>query len=503
MNRRDPVPSVATGSTPGRAMLYDMASSSLLPDSFLFGVATAGFQIEGGYNGPAEPANNWAPWESEGRVEPSGSATLFFENYESQLDRAQQIGLTSFRLSLEWTRIEPTRGARDENAVATYRKILQAIRSRNMEPVVTLQHFTHPSWLGIEPWRDSANAALLATWMEHAVELFGDLVTKWVTINEPNILSVNSFLTGLFPPGRLLDTNGVATTFDTLLAAHVLGYNGIKALQPESVVTTNPYTLSIYELDQIATDLLVSREHGIDDADLVSYLLEQRRAHYSFLGDGGPGRRGTLERFLRRIAASQFPTAESLKETRKVLAQSSHDRHLDVIAVDHYAPIAASHLVVPGRQSAGGRWWNPGRALWDDEPDPAMFLKVLEEAGRYQRPVWVLENGMSNRVRRGRSYGRMDGMQRPRYLAEHLGAVVSAIRNGVDVQGFWHWTLIDNYEWGSYEPRFGLFGMERERGLRVTQHDSLGDDAAGAYQRIIAGLHQGDASVIVEPSIRT
>ena len=156
--------------------------------------------------------------------------------------------------------------------------------------------------------------------------------------------------------------------------------------------------------------------------------------------------------------------------------------------------------MLPGRSTSGGRWWQPGRALWDDAPDPALFVKVLEEAGHYGRPVWILENGMCNRTRRGRALPRLDGLRRPAYLAAHLGAVVEALQRGVDVGGYWHWTLIDNYEWGSYQPRFGLFGMDRARGHAVAELDAQGDDAAGAFRRIIDGLRRGDTSVVVPPA---
>ena len=478
-----------------------MPASSLLSPHFLFGVATAGFQVEGGFNGPGEPTNNWEPWERAGRVEPSGSATGFFGDPEHQLDRAAEIGLTSFRLSIEWSRVEPERGVIDRAAIDRYRHILAAIVERGMEPVVTLQHFTHPSWLGPTPWCTTQNAAVLAAWMETAVNALGDLCTRWVTVNEPNILAINSFLTGIFPPGRLFDAAGLAATFDTLLAAHVAGYDLIHRLQPEAVVTTNPYTFSIYELDQIATDLLTAQEEGVDLNEVGGHLLERRREHYRLIGDGGLGRTGSRERFLRRMAAGRFSAADALPATTAALRSSPSARHLDVIAVDHYAPLAARHLVLPGRRTAGGRWWHPGRALWDDAPDPTAFVTVLEEAGRYQRPVWVLENGMSNRVVRGRSYRRLDGVRRPTYLAEHLGAVLCAVERGVPVEGFWHWTLIDNYEWGSYEPRFGLFAMDRPAGLVVRSVDALGDDAAGAYREIIAGLGAGDDSVVTRPRL--
>ncbi len=103
---------------------------------------------------------------------------------------------------------------------------------------------------------------------------------------------------------------------------------------------------------------------------------------------------------------------------------------------------------------------------------------------------------MCNRVRRGRSFPRHDGWTRDRYLRANLGAVVDAVDAGVPVTGYWHWTLADNYEWGSYEPRFGLFGVDRERGTRVGPFDAMGVDAAGAYRAIITGLRSGDREVV-------
>lgn len=464
-------------------------------------MATAGFQIEGGYNGPGEPTNNWAPWEREGRVEPSGDATGFWADPDRQLDLALAAGLNSFRLSIEWSRVEPAPGEIDHDVLDAYRRILRGIKERGMEPVVTLQHFTHPGWLGAEPWRQVESADRLVAWMDLAVAELGEHCNHWVTINEPNILSVNSFLTGIFPPGNILDGRGLFESFDTLLAAHVAGYDAIHRRQRDAIVTTNPYTFSIYELDQVATDLLTARDRGVADKDLGSDLLERRREHYRRIGDGGRGLVGGIERLLRRFAASQAPVADCLPATRAAVAASESPRHLDVIAVDHYAPIAASHLVVPGVVTAGGRWWKPGRALWDDAPDPAFLVRVLEEAGQYGLPVWVLENGMCNRTVRGRAHPRLDGIRRPQYLREHIGAVFAAIERGVDVGGFWHWTLIDNYEWGSYEPRFGLYGMDREGGHLVKATDDLGDDSATALRSIIEGLRSGDRSVIDVPHL--
>ena len=191
--------------------------------------------------------------------------------------------------------------------------------------------------------------------------------------------------------------------------------------------------------------------------------------------------------------------------TRAVRAvyDSPHPRTLDAIGLDYYEAVASRHFRLPGHRTSGGRNPFPTRELWDDAPDPAGLTAWLEAQASLtpDLPIWVVENGMCNRVRRGRSYPRTDGWDRPRYLRENIAAMMTAVDRGVPVRGYWHWSLVDNYEWGSYEPRFGLYGVDRHRGehgMTWLEKDSLGDDAAGAYRRIIAGLREGDRSVLGE-----
>jgi beta-glucosidase len=106
--------------------------------------------------------------------------------------------------------------------------------------------------------------------------------------------------------------------------------------------------------------------------------------------------------------------------------------------------------------------------------------------------VWIVENGLCNRVVGATSYPRLDGWDRPRYLREHLGAVARAVSDGLPLSAYFHWTLADNYEWGSYEPRFGLYGIEREGDRIAWSHlDAMGRDSAGTYRDLIAMLRDG------------
>ena len=466
------------------------------PQTFQFGVATAGFQIEGGYNGPNQPRNNWADWEDSGRVAVSGTANSVWSDYERQLDLVVAMELDSFRMSIEWSRVEPAPGEIDESAVAHYRTILEAVRARGLRPLVTLHHFTNPAWLGTDPWLNDEGWRRLADWYELAVKRFGDLCTEWITSNEINIFAINTYFHGIFPPGRKNDFEATVATIDHLLAAHVVGYQRIKALQPESVVATNNYSFSIYELDRFLLDTLYAYHYAKTGEERLAWLRERRAAHYRQV-PGGKGIYAPLEAYLRRLAAKRIPLETGFPTTEKVLRDATTPRLLDIAQLDYYAPTVAEHITLPGKKTAGGRWKKVGRPLWDDRPDPSMFLNYVREAGQDGLPVWVVENGMCVRRDERRVWSRLDGWTRERYLRENIGALVRARREGIDVQGYWHWTLIDNFEWGSYQPRFGLHGLHSDGTFLAT--DTSGDDVAGAYRIIATGLRVNDFNVVVEP----
>ena len=174
------------------------------------------------------------------------------------------------------------------------------------------------------------------------------------------------------------------------------------------------------------------------------------------------------------------------------LYASKRERQLDAIALDFYAPWAKGRFQRPSRPTAGGTERRPARPLWDDPPMPDSFVGFLQANVEPGLPLWVLENGMCNRVKRGVSHPRMDGWTRPRYLKEYLAALAGAVRAGAPVTSYVHWSLLDNYEWGSYQPRFGLFGIQRDEGLRRLRSDSMGEDAAGVYRRIVSAFRSGE-----------
>lgn len=468
-----------------------MSEGTPLPDDFHFGVATAGYQVEGGFNGPGEPRNNWFRWESEGRVEPSGDALDFWNDYEHALDKAVEAGCDMFRLSVEWARCEPEEDQFDDSAFARYRAILDACHERGLTPMVSLHHFTHPWWASEELWLDEDSPQRLARWAGVAVERLGDSCRHWVTLNEINILAVETWVSGSFVPGRTLAMANMVRTLDHLTAAHVLAYDEIKRRRPDASVATNNFTFSVYELDRMVTDVLCARLHGVEHDELGAWLRRRRDSHDAAVAPlVGP------ERLFREWARRAVRLDRSMPRTVEAVYASPHECTLDTAQIDYYSPSLTAHFAWPGRRTAGARSWMPFVDLWDDPPDPARFAGFAPLMTVPDRPLWIVENGLCNRVRHGRSYPRLDGWDRPRYLRAHLRVVADLLDAGVPVGGYLHWTLADNYEWGSYEPRFGLYGIDRARGNRWMDTDAMGHDSAGAYRRIIEGLRAGDRSVL-------
>lgn len=478
---------------PGGSSATSSDAHRLLPAAFRFGVATAGFQVEGGFNGPGEPANNWVRWEQAGRVEPSGLASGFWDHFEEHLDRAAAMGCDAFRLGVEWARVEPRDGDVDDSALDRYDRILAGCRDRGLEPLVTLHHFTHPAWLGEDFWLSNDSVARYAAWVELAVGRLAPRCRHWVTLNEINAYAIESYVLGLFPPGRSLAFADMVTACDHMLAAHVRAYEIIHRLQPEATVTTNNVAVSVYEFDRVLIDVLTSRQAGISRDEVGGWLQGRRSQWYR----GLPAPTAT-ERLIRQLLARPSTAGGPLPKAVDAVWQSPHPCSLDIVGIDYYDPVVSHHVRLPGHSTAGGRSWRPGRELWDDRLDLPGLVTYCRANATGDKALWVVENGMCNRTRRGRSYPRLDGWDRPRYLRHALAAVLDAVDAGLPVEAYYHWSLVDNYEWGSYEPRFGLFGIDRERGNRLLDTDAMGFDAAGAYRRVIQGLRDGDRSVLVE-----
>ena len=492
-------------------------NASLLGEGFAIGVATAGYQVEGGYNGDGEPANNWYSWERSGRVERSAVACDFWAHPEEALDRAAAIGCTVFRLSVEWARVEPEADRFDEAALDRYVEILELCATRGLEPIITLHHFTHPAFLGEEFWLRPGSPDRFARHVARVLPALAPHCRKWVTINEPNILMLKGWIEGVHPPGRHAAFADAFCVLDNLLVAHVLAADAIAEVQPGALVTCNPGASSIYDLDRLLTDLLLLRSVGIPNSDADLYIDERRALH-----DAALPPQDAAEFALRRSFAaispygtnrgagggrlwSRFRSTARRPAPRRVLdvaAAPPRPGSLGAIGFDWYDPVASHALGWPGRRNASGAHeLSPRRRLWDVPPhaDGLRSWCRTQAALHPALPLWVVENGMATRVIDGVAVPRRDGWDRPRYLRDHFAALVAATDEDAPVTTYLHWSLVDNYEWGSYEPRFGLFGLDRDTpsgSARWLETDAAGHDSAAAFAHIVSGVLRGDRSVL-------
>jgi beta-glucosidase len=493
------------------------APRPLLGVGFALGVATAGYQVEGGYNGTGEPANNWYSWEQSGRVARSGVACDLWAHPEEALDRAAAIGCNAFRLSVEWARLEPASGRFDEAALERYVEILEMCVRRGLQPMVTLHHFTHPAWLGEEFWLRPGSPDRFARHVARVVPALAPHCRRWVTINEPNIVMLMGWVEGAHPPGRRAAFADAFCVLDNLLTAHVLAADVILGVQPEAEVTCNTSSSSIYEHDRLLTDLLLLRVAGVPSSDVDRYIDERRALHDAALPPAHAGE-FAIRRFFAALSPygtnrgagggrlwSQVRSSTRRPAPRRVLAvvaNSSHPSTLGAVGFDWYDPIASHAMRRPGRRDVHGRRdLSVGRALWDvpSQPDGLRAWCRTEAAFHAGLPLWVVENGMATRMGDGGPVPRQDGSDRPRYIREHLGAVVAAIDEGAPVAAYLHWSLVDNYEWGTFGPRFGIFGLDRDDvsgRVRWLDTDAAGDDAPGAFAQVARGLLAGDRSVL-------
>lgn len=496
-----------------------------MSNSFLWGVSTSGYQHEGGYNGPSQPQNNWSLWEKTGRVETTGTAAQFWERYLEDLQRCQDMGLNAFRLSIEWARVQPTLLAQrsappefDYRALNGYCDRIVACRDHGLEPIVTLQHFTHPAWRGTDAWLETATVDVYLNYVQVTVEYlnrrlvdeYGQPPLHWyITINEPNILVANTYLKGDFP-GKAWGPIAGLHAYNQLLTAHVQAYNAIHDIYerenwPRPQVSLNTYCSDLYWSEKVLWDLLDSRRQGVTMANARQYLADNAALWDSTLIEADlPQMRGPIYkigRAARRWAnrlGQRMVTADAVQGILDAVAASPRPQVFDFIGLDYYDPFFAHSFRFPqwadllkgektdwrGRLMAGitRQWWD-----WHVLPE-GLFFFCKEYARAFDPcPVLIAENGMALRRDSGNSIAshRTDRLQRSEFLAAHLEQVQRLLQEGVPLSGYCHWSLTDNYEWGSYTPRFGLFAVDYANDAKRQIADHLGDSPSETYAQLI------------------
>ncbi len=397
------------------------------PDGFTFGVATAAYQVEGGIE------NDWSEWERQGRLtDPAmrcGRAVDHWNRYDEDLQLARSIGATAFRISLEWARIEPSPGGVDEAAVEAYRARILKMKAAGLRPVVTLHHFTHPTWFHrLSPWHAPGSVEAFRRYAKVCARILeGVEGLMIIPFNEPMVLLLAGYLQGVFPPG-ISDGPKTVAALVNLLRSHAVAREELLQRVPGALFGTSQNVLALapdrpwHPLDRVLTHL------GRD-----AYNHAALRAL----------RTGELRLFMPGVASVR----------RRIEEIDPAGGAIDFVGLNYYA---RAHLrFVPRPPFLDFRYRDrSGLGLtdigWEEYP-PGLTHLLLEAQRAYGLPLWITENGLDDRT----------GARRPAYLHRHLAALLDAVAQGADVRGYLHWSLVDNFEWlEGFGPRFGLFRVD-------------------------------------------
>lgn len=397
------------------------------PAGFKWGVATAAHQVEGNNSN-----NDWWAWEQQdGRIkerQKSGLACNWWQDANPDFDRAAALGANALRLSVEWSRIEPRPGEFDDSAMERYAHMLQELRARNIEPMVTLHHFTNPHWLADQGgWENPKTAVLFARFARRVVERLGQHCDLWCTINEPNVYGYMGYLEGVFPPGQS-DFGAAMLVIRHLLAGHAAAYREIHAVQPNARVGL-AHNMRI--LDPANRKSLLDRSVArmVDRTYNQAILTALTRGRWPL--PLGFGLAWKLRRTLDWIGLNYYTrdlVAFDRAQRQTLFSRSLHADDAELLDGDY------------------GEFYPHG------------IFRCIQRLARLNLPIYVTENGIPDD----------DGDQRPRYLLTHLHQMWRAIQLCYPVRGYYHWTLADNFEWAEgWTLRFGLIALDPETQART------------------------------------
>lgn len=391
------------------------------PKNFLWGAATSSHQVEG------DQHNDWSEWEKKNAdrlaAEPphydnphwekfaaqasepknyiSGDACDQYNRYGEDFDILSELHLNAYRFSIEWSRIEPKEGAFDEEAIAHYRDVIAALRSRNIEPFVTLWHWTLPLWLSQKGGTAAGTfPSHFERYAKKIAETLGSEITYWITLNEPDVHTSFSYLLGAWTPERKNIFLAIRT-YRNLIRAHNRAAVAIKSVLPDAQVGISKHQVYF----EMARPTLVNR--------LIKFAADWPWNFY----------------FLNRI-----------------------DRHQDFIGMNSYQrKIVDNGIDVTGSGADPKKNREMIQTEFGWEYSPESIYGALMELKRYGKPVYITENGIADST---------DEL-RPRFIRDSLTAIHRAIEDGIDIRGYFYWSLLDNFEWDKgFWPRFGLVHVD-------------------------------------------
>ena len=386
------------------------------PEGFLWGSAIAAHQSEGNNTN-----TDW--WEHEhapdtNAAEPSGDAIDSWHRFAEDWKLVADSGQNAVRFSIEWARIEPSPGEFSTEAIDHYREVIGTARDLGLTTFVTLHHFVNPLWFARRgQWMEPESVELFARYARKVGESMGDLLQVVNTINEPQVVAAVGHAMGYFPP-RMTDVGVAHRVTANLVKAHAAAQRAVRDTCDAQI------GLPLSIMDFVAADDSPASKQF---RDLIHHLMVD--VWIDALTDGW-------------IRGLMVPDEE-------VPGLAGSD---DFVGVQYYTKLEMDPdtlgMGMTSRPKPEDRVTQMGW-VWH----PAGLGAVLDEVARIGIPVYVTENGIATD----------DDAERIEYVTLHLEQVHDAITRGVDVRGYFYWSILDNFEWNEgYRPKFGLVAVDRE-----------------------------------------
>jgi beta-glucosidase len=448
------------------------------PKDFLWGSATASYQIEGAHDEDGRTPSIWDTYSrTPGKVLNGDTGDVADDHYHRWADDValiKDLGLQAYRFSLAWPRIQPGgSGAFNPKGIAWYSRLVDALLEAGVQPVTTLYHWDLPQELeDAGGWANRETALRFADYAEHVARELGDRITVWTTLNEPWCSAYLGYASGVHAPGRTEPLAALQAAHHLNLG-HGLAGRAIRSVLGEDTaisVTLNLHVTRPVDPDS-AADLDAVRQldavgnrvflgpmlDGAYPADLLQDTASI--TDWSFVKDGDEA---TIAVPLTVLGINYYSTSRARQYTGEA-PKIQADGHQASEFSSWVGADNVEFLPQPGPYTAMG--WNI---------DPSGMTELLTDIGaRYpDLPLMVTENGAAFYDTLSED-GRVHDVDRVSYLHDHIDAVGKAMDAGVDVRGYFLWSLLDNFEWSwGYDRRFGIIRVDYD-----TQERTLKDSA--------------------------
>ena len=436
------------------------------PADFIWGVATAAYQIEGAANEGGRGPSIWDTFSHTPGLTFNGDngdiATDHYRRWESDLDLMAELGIRSYRLSLSWSRLQPEgRGPLNQEGVAFYHSLLTGMQQRGIEALVTLYHWDLPQPLeDLGGWPNRATAYAFADYVALVLQEFSGLAKEWLTINEPWCISFLGYGNGAHAPGRK-NMSEAAAAAHHLNLAHGLAVAKFREIAPGLRVG----------ITNIVTDIIPASE-SVADAQAVERLDAFNNRIFLdpiFLGDYSP--------IVREVFAEFGFGAVIYDGDLAIIGAPT-----DFAGVNHYQRVVTWAEDGAGFFNLRERPAEPAvtSLQWSVIPDSLYNVLVRVSRDFTKLPIYVTESGACFDDYLDPN-GEVIDSERVSYFSRYLTAAGSAIRDGANLQAYFAWSFLDNFEWAEgYRKRFGIVYVDFRTQERIPK------SSAYWYQQLIA-----------------